>query len=321
MSNGTIIQQGRFTADGNPKTIQMRSDIDWMVVYNQTVLDAAGAGTGAKFEWLRGMDDDTGIEYKKTAATNALQIDMLTSGGFTLVDTSASPLAAIQTTGTGITGATGACTATSTTGLGENSVIRMINPVGAQQIGGVDFVIDTVVANTSFNLTYLPTIANGTTFSFRKVKWDPIFYPRHRFISSISQAASAVVITTVPHGYVVGQVVRFNVTSDFGMTEIDGLTGTITAVSTAANSFTVDIDTSAFTAFAWPLTTAVPLSHPIVNPVGAGNSMVLAGQYDDAQDNVSYIGMVLAAGTDSPAGALNDVIYWQAGKVLDVNNE
>jgi len=321
MSNGTIIQQGSFTADGNAKTLVLRADVDWVEVDNYTVSAAGGAATGVEFKWQRGMADDTGFIYTKLAADDSITKGVMTSGGFTRIDTSSDPLTAINTTGTTITGATGVAAMTSTAGLVAGDVIRLVDPVGALQFGGVDFTIDTIVANTSVDLTYAPVIANSTTFSFYKVKWDPIFYPRSRYISSISKAAQAVVKLTVTHGYTVGQVVKFNVEADYGMTEIDGMEGTITAISTTNNTITVDIDTRTFTTFAWPLTTGVPFTHAKIIPVGAGSSMVAAGGFGDSKDNTAYIGMVLAAGTTSPAGAANDVIYWRAGKALDVNNE
>jgi hypothetical protein len=52
----TIIQQGRFTSTGAAKTLQIRSDIDWMKIYNVTV--AAGAQTtavGVEYYWQKGM--------------------------------------------------------------------------------------------------------------------------------------------------------------------------------------------------------------------------------------------------------------------------
>jgi len=323
MSNGTITQQGKFTSTGVAKTLNLRMDPDWVEVINYTTSAAGGAGTGVKFYWQRGMADDTGFEWQKIAADQTITQVVMATGGFTLIDTSGDPLCALQTTGTGINGTTTAATATSTTGLIENSIIRLINPVGALQLGGLDFAIDTVVANTSFNITYLPTvIVNGTTFSFRKVKWDPIFYPRSRYITSISKAASAVVITTVPHGYVVGQVVKFNVGTEYGMTEINGLYGTITAINTATNTFTVDIDSTGFTTYAWPLSAvaAAGVTPATITPIGAGSSMVAAGGFGDAQVNQAQIGMVLAAGVDSPAGVNTNVIYWKAGKSLDVDN-
>ena len=319
----TVIQQGSFTADGNAKTIQLRGDVDWMVVYNQTVLDAGGAGTGAKFEWFRGFTTDTGIEYKKTAGTDALQIDMLTTGGFTLVDTSSSPLGAINSTVSAVsTAATPLVSATSTAGLVDGDVVRMIDVTGAQQLGGIDFTIGSLVANTEFELSYMAQLGGaGTTGSFYPVNHDPLYYPRHRYITAVTQAASAVVTLSVTHGYTAGQVVRFVVPSAYGMTQIDNLTGKITAVDTTNNTITVDIDSTAFTAFAFPATAAVPFTPAMVVPIGEAVDSTYVNQLDDATDNRGYIGMILAAGTDSPAGALNDVIYWQAGRAFSINNE
>lgn len=321
MSNGTIIQQGKFTADGNTKIIQLRSNVDWFEVDNATTSAAGGAGTGVEFKWYRGMATDTGIEYQKLAADDSLKKVVLANGGFTLIDTSESPLSALNATGTGITGATGIATCTSTAGLVDGDTVRLINPVGAQQFGGVDFTITGVVANTQFDLVYSPIIANSTTFSFYKIKWPPLFYPTYRYITSISQAAQAVIIMTVTHYYTVGERVRINVPSEFGMTEINGMTGVITAINSVPNSITVDIDSSAFTAFAWPTTADVPFTHATVHPIGEGTAQTLAGTFDAAQKNIGYIGMQLAAGVDSPAGAANDVIYWRAGKSLNVDIE
>jgi hypothetical protein len=166
----------------------------------------------------------------------------------------------------------------------------------------------------------MSTIAAGTTGSWRKINFQPQFYPRHRSISSISVASNAVIVMTVTHGYTVGQKVRLRVPQAYGMVEADGKLVTITAVNTTTNSITVDLDTSAFTPFAFPLSAAVPFSQALVIPVGEAASEPYANLLDDATKNVSFIGMSLAAGVDSPAGSANDVIYWVAGKSFSVSN-
>lgn len=323
MADNTIIQQGRFTADGNAKILQIRSDVDWMRVYNWTTTAAGGAGTGVEFLWLRGMTDDTGIEYQKLAADESMSPVTLASGGFTLQDTSGSPLGAINTTVTAVsTAATPVVSATSTTSLVNGDTVRMINVTSAQQLGGIDFTIGSVVANTSFTLAHMSQLAlAGTTGSFYPVNMQPQFYPRHRYISAVTQAASAVVTLTVTHGFTAGQAVRFMVPSAYGMTEIDGLIGNITAISTANNTITVDIDSQAFTAFAFPANADVPFTPAMVVPVGETANETYANVLDDATENQGYIGMYLAAGTDSPAGVTSDVIYWMAGKSFNVDNE
>ena len=319
----TIIQQGRFTADGNAKIIELRSDVDWMKVYNYTTRAAGGAGTGVEFYWQRGMTIDTGFEYQKLAADDSITAVVMASGGFSLVDSSGNPLGALNTTVTAIsTAATPVVSATSTSTLVDGDIVRLIDVTSAQQLGGIDFSIDNVVANTSFDLTYMAQLGlAGTTGSFYPVNYDPLYYPRRRFISAITQAASAVVTLTVTHGFTVGQKVRFQVSSDYGMTEINNLTGTITAISTANNTITVDIDSTGFTAFAFPATAAVPFTPAQVVPVGEAGDAAYANLLDDATENTGFIGMSLAAGTDSPAGASNDVIYWVAGKSERIDNE
>ena len=317
MALDTVIQQGRFTSAAVAKVLQLRAGIDWMEVWNSTTRAAGGAGTGVGFYWQRGMAVDTGFEDQKLAADESLVPVVLSTGGFTYIDTSsANPLGAINATISAISAAAiPVVSAASTATLVAGDIVRFVNVTGAQQFGGVDFQIDTVNTNTDFRLVYAPQIVAGTTGSFYPVNIPPAFYPKRRFISKITKAASAVVTTTVDHGYTVGQLVRFNVSSVYGMTQMDGLTGKVTAI--AASTITVDIASTAFTTFAWPLTAVVPFTHAQVVPVGEEGGDTLA----DATVDNGYIAMSLAAGTDSPAGDTNDVIYWRAGTAFSVDNE
>lgn len=330
----TTILQGKFTANGSAKVLEIRSDVDWMWVYNYTQAATQQAtGRGVKFYWQRGMAQDTGIEYKKTNNTDALNMVALASGGFTLVDSSVVMPGNINTTITAVSNANPPVVSlTSTAGLSNGDVVRLFNVAGAQQLGGVDFTIGSLVANTSFTLAYMRAIAAGTTGSLRRIPYDPIYYPRRRFISKISQATQAIVTLTVTHGYKVGQQIRFAVpqvsATAFGMTQLDGVVGNIVAINQAdadgvTNTITVDVDTSAMTAFAWPLTANVPFTYAQVIPVGEDTATALDAGTDilsDATINTAYIGIQLAAGAQSPAGSTNDVIYWVAGKSFSVDN-
>jgi hypothetical protein len=321
MADNTIIQQGRFTADGTDKVIQLRSDVDWFETLNYTVVTAAGAGTAVITKWQKGFADGAALVYTKLAADESMSPDTIATLGYTYVNTGTSnKLGAINATVTAISAAAiPIVSATSTATLVAGDIVRFIDVTGAQQFGGVDFEIDTLVANTSFRLVYAPQIVAGTTGSFYPVNIPPAFYPRRRFISKITAANPAVVTTTVSHGYTVGQKVSMRVPSEYGMTQMNGLTATITAVT--ASTFTTDIDASAFTAFAWPLTAAVPFTHAQVIPFGEDAGYDYVNKLDDATDDQGYIAMSLAAGTGSPAGAANDVIYWRAGKSFSVDNE
>jgi len=324
--NGTILQQGRFTSDGTSKELNIRSDVDWMEVINYTVADddTQTTAVGVQYFWQRGMADDTGIEYKKSNAANAAQLTTaLASGGFTLLDTSDQTPGTLNSTITAVSNAAiPVVTNTGTNGLSAGDVVRLIDITGAQQLGGMDFTVgNNTLSSTTFSLDYMAQIVAGTTGSWRKIPFQPQFYPRRRTITGITAATSAVITMSVTHGFTAGQAVRIKVPSAFGMTEMDNLIGNITAVSTANNTITVDINSSAFTAFSFPLTAAVPFTFAEVIPVGETANGTYANSLDDATDNVSLIGMKLAAGADSPAGSSSDVIYWRAGKSFSVSNE
>lgn len=317
--DNTIIQQGRFTSAGVAVDLALRSDVDWLKTYNFTQASTTQAtGRGCEFYWQRGMATDVGLMWTKQNNLNAIDLEGLAAGGFTLIDTSIQTPGAVNATGTAVSQANpGVVSAASTAGLTNGDIVRMINVINMQQISGVEFTIAALIANTSFTLAYLDTsgfAAPGTTSSFRRIPNNPQFLPARRVISAITQANPAVITTTIDHGFSVDEVIRIKVPSAFGMTQMDNLQGTITAVT--ASTITVNIDASAFTAFAWPATATVPITHAQVIPMGTESSTSLS----DATDNQSYIGMRLAAGADSPAGSTSDVIYWTAGKSFSVTN-
>jgi hypothetical protein len=130
------------------------------------------------------------------------------------------------------------------------------------------------------------------------------------------------VVLTVTHNLTVGQRIVFGVIpSMYGMTQLSGLRATIVAINTTTNSITIDIDTTGFTAFAFPLTAVAATAHtePSIVPFGDGLSPLSNPQgnqsvLDGATRNVAVRGIYLGAGANGPAGIASDVIYWQAWK-------
>jgi hypothetical protein len=104
---------------------------------------------------------------------------------------------------------------------------------------------------------------------------DPRFKPSIHLISAITQANPAAVTTQSDHDYVSGTVVRLVVPKADGMVEIDGMKGPITV--TSSNSFTIPINSTAFTAFAIP---GAPTPDDdicaLVIPIGEKNSILTA---------------------------------------------
>lgn len=331
MANGTIIQQGFFTSTGAPVTLNIRSGVDWIETTNYTQIVAGTVGVGYQFMWQAGMPNGSSIETQANGAGTATNL-IPGTGGFTIVDSSTNMLGAAIAT-TAATNATRPVVSTaSTAGLAAGNVVRIYNnatigAAGQPALQGMDFSIDTIVANTSFRIANI--LANapgaaGTAGFYRKVNFPSIFYPRNRFIVNITQAVQAVVTTSVDHLLTVGQEVRFNVpvnsqgTALYGMSQINGLLGSIVAVT--ASTFTVDIDTTTFTAFQIPTAAQIgpsAFTQPQVIPVGE-NSVIAPNNLDDATVNTAFIGVVLDAGADAPAGIAADVIYWKAGKSFNV---
>ena len=304
------ILTGSFTSDGATKNISLPSGYDSFSMINITDLGSTASNTNVmRAQGTSLMPAGYGLYNPKTsgAATLALEVSTAT-GGFTFISDSAGLAngGSVALNGTEINQASPAVanSGTTTNLVDSVSVVRLFNTTGMLQVSGMDFTVGTIVASTSFQLKYLDSsgfAAAATSGQYRIINASPRYYPRNRYITKITQASSAVITLSVTHGYTVGQSVRIIVPDAFGMTEIDGLLGNITAISTANNTITVDIDSSAFTAFAFPTSAiaATGVSFAQVVPVGeaAINSSTQAygNLLDDATDNVSFTGVSIGA--------------------------
>lgn len=317
--DNTIIQQGSFTSDGTAKILEIRSDIDWMVVRNQTQWATTQAtGRGVQWFWQRGLSAGTGFEYTKADTTNALNAEWLSSGGFTLINTDTASIGA-AVTGTTITKADPPVCTAAGHGYSNGDVVVLSNLTNMPQLGGVFFTIGSVTTNT-FELTYMNTnTANftaETAFTVRKVASAGGYTPQSVFITAVTTGATTQIeLSADTHGITANQVVRVNTFPIWGPTSYNGLTANVTSV--ASNVLTLDLDTTGATAFAWPASSSYPFNFSIVVPVGTNSGSSLA----DATNNSSFIGIELSSGIDGPAGSSSDVVYWVAGKSFSVDNE
>ena len=327
-----IISQGTFTSAGQTVYLPIRSDVDSINVYNISQMTAnQTTAIGVQYRWQRGFPAGAQIEYlKSNAAAAANLIQYKTTGGFTLIDTSIQVVGVLDNGSTGISAISTAtppvATVGSTAGMAPNNVVRLYNTVGATQLGGLDYTIGNgTFTGTTFSLDYVsPLGAAGTGGDFAVVAWDPIYYPRRRYVMNVSQATQAIVTLSVTHGYQIGQEVSFRIPSQFGMVQLDGLYGTIVNINQAdsngyTNTITVNINTSAFTAFTFPATGLQPFTAAQCVPVGEDTAFALSvwppySILTDATTNTAFIGISLAAGANSPAGSSTDVIYWEAFK-------
>ncbi len=79
------------------------------------------------------------------------------------------------------------------------------------------------------------------------------------------------------------------------MVQMDGVTGTVTAINTATNSITVDINSTAFTAFAFTTSAiaAAGVSPAIAVPAGEV-ATTLTGAIRDVASRGVFIGATIA---------------------------
>jgi hypothetical protein len=336
MALDTVIQQGRFTADGNAKVLQIRSDFDYIEVFNETAAYQGAADLGARFEFWRGMTSGRGVVYTKlgTVGSDPLTVGQIAAAaGFTMLDSTVNRLGA-SLAFTNITNANpDVFTVASTAGLATGDVVRVFNANIGNSLNGYDFGIH-VINGTTFAIPALQNAVVGAggaaTGTIRRVNFDPIFVPPYRTIVNITLGNPTIVALSAPSFYAVGQEVIFNIPSaSWGTIELDGLVGTITAVTntpaTPIFTISVNIDSTGFTAFAFPAhNDAFRKERAVVAPVGINTGYVLGVNgniLNDAMYNTNYIGVRLEPGTLSPAGQVNDVIYWRACKAFSVTNE
>jgi len=321
MSSLQLVASGSFTSAGAAKQIALRSDFDFFETENHTqAATTQTTGRGIEFSWRKGYASDSAKMISKEDSASTVTHEVVTSGGFTRVDQSVqAPEAAKATSGTDIAKATSVVTSTAH-GYSVGDRVRMYGTTAMLQIAGMEFTITAVPDANSFTLGYIDMsgfAADATAGFSRRIPNNPLYVPTKNYITGITAATSAVVTLSVTHNLAVNDKVRLHVPAVFGMTQANNIVGTVSAVSTANNTVTLsDVDSSAFTAFAFPASASVPFTHAHLVPFGD-----VANGVEQALDNQAQIVMNLAAGADSPAGLTNDIIYWRAWKAGFVNNE
>lgn len=190
-------------------------------------------------------------------------------------------------------------------------ILRCIDAPNMQQITTMDFSISSA-SGTGFTLTYLDTRAStdtsrGFTSAGGAAKFVIISRgiratPRRAFITGITKATSAVVtLSATGHGIQLHSQVRFNGMDNYGMTQINGMVGNVTAVNASANTITLDIDSTNFSDFSFPVSSATPATRAQVIPVGVSTANV--NEYQAPTTLRAEGGLILGS---SVAGSAND---------------
>jgi hypothetical protein len=250
---------------------------------------------------------------------------LITSNGISLYDGTQSVRLGPVVTGGALSKANPAQLTSTAHGLQTGDQILIRGPFTAatamNQLGGVIFTVTVTGANT----VTIPINTNTANFTattvttWQKVNVGPLYYPQRATITGITAANPMVITTSTNHGLTVGQKIRLRVPSVFGMTQANNVEALITAVTSTTITLG-SVDSSAFTAFAWPAVTSLPFTHAQVIPLGSGPSAVSTPPYyyvsglDDATTNVQYQGFTV--GTNILATASTTVLGITASDVF-----
>lgn len=334
----TIIDGGSFTSDGATKKLNMPSYPDYFKLENITQMATNGTTCvaaewyGSKFGAGATAAND-GLRWRK-AGTHAILIDTFATStatnGFTYVTTTPVVEAQNAAAVTAITAASPAVVSQTAHGYAAGDILQFYGTTGMLQISGMNFQISTVNTNdyTLIGLRAVGFAAAATAGSTRRISKYLAVDPQFLYVTEITQATSAVVRVSVDPTayYVVGMKLRFSIPSSFGMTQMNGLTGKITALSAANYTMTVDIDSTAFTAFAFPASTSSPTAQlfATVAPAGASTQFNPTTNVQTGYDfqfqpfktgQFTPFMSIGGGGAGNASGASNDVINWLAYKL------
>lgn len=239
-------------------------------------------------------------------------------------------------------------------GFQVGDVVRIGSLTSAPQLGGIVMTVTAVGSTTQF--TTLLNSSNaltsvGTVYkvSAGSMPFPALHYPSNRVIASVTLANPMVVTTLVQQNYQVGDKVRFQIPTVFGLQNVSTTSNglpveyTVIAVNNAVGtqSVTLDVDSTSFTAFAWPAAASYPFSSPIIVPQGEGNinsaqafgvlpAPLPYGNQDIlgfAKQNLACNGVLIGAGdgtnsasTGGIIGSTVDAWYWEATMVTQTYN-
>jgi hypothetical protein len=334
----TIVTQGTFTqpATAVNQIIPLPSGADYFKTFNLTQYATTQAtGRVVTGEWFGGglTAVNDGLRWAKTNSTSAINIDKFStataSNGFTYVTKFPAPQAALI--GTTITAANPAVASVTNTYSNGDTVV-IYNAVGMQQISGMTFTISSV-SGSAFTLLGLNAsgFAGGATaFLVRRVNQFTPVEPSFLFVTAVTQAVQAQVTVSQANSVYLGQKFDFTVPASFGMVQLNNfyqpqnLPVVVTSIVDAYN-FTINLDTTNYTAFAFPASALSPTAQLFATIAPAGQSTQF-NPITGVQTGYNFLQipfhtgifvpyMYVPAGAQSPGGSAGDVIVWQAYKM------
>lgn len=319
MSQYTDHVEGYYTADGSAKNITLPfvpSSVEVFIQGNSSGNNwdsTANPGVVKRAWWMEGMAQGTALAVKNTDGAATDQSLFVSSLGITQVE-AGQPILGAALSGSGVSQANPAVVTVAGHGYSTGDYVLLLGTTGMLQISGFVFQITVTGANTfTIPLNTSGFAAAATAVVSRKIMYPDLYTPNMKFVTAISKASQAVISTSTPHNFVVGETVRLSVSNLFGMTQMDGLSCLVTAVSSL--SVTVDVDSTNFTTFAFPTSTSVAggYTQPQIFPDAITGTDAWPSAVDAAYQSTAFRGFSLGSTVAGPSGAL---VLWKAYKDL-----
>ena len=342
----TIITSGSFTnVASTPYFLPLNQKVDRFVLTNESKIASYTSGRITNAAWCPILGNDVADVDALTTITgplntNAVIRTRLAQNGISVVNGASyvqGPTIAIASF---VPGSPTVFTTSTDHGFKVGDNVRIVNLTSAPQMGGVVMTVTAVGSSTTFTTLFDSTNALTSVGSVYKVgnvayQNSSLYYPQARAIASISKANPMVVKTLVAQNYQVGDVVRFQIPTAFGMQELvspaSGLPVqfTVSAVNNAVGTQSVtfaNTDSSSYTAFAWAAAASYPYGLPMMIPQGEGNLNNLVGvtpaplPYGNqdilgfSTQNTARNGILIGAGDGTAAATTGGII----GSTADV---
>lgn len=338
-----MIAGGKFSlttaniASGLDLLCQSQNPPDFIVLRSLTGWGEASDAQAIEWFWEKSMAQGAAKGILQASEGSTPQLPAMTAytiaaNGISTYDTSNPPsFAALATTAVNKT--TYVVTMANTGSIAVGDWVRLYGTTAMLQVAGYAFQVTAVTANTNITLGYMASggqVMAADASAGSVLKFIPNRdYPRWSYIANISQAAQAVVSFTGQNDYTPGEIVSFRVSSAFGMDEINNKQARVLSVTNSAtvSSITLDLDTTGYTAFAFPTSAvaAAGVSPAVCVPSSSGvvpyNGSATVPQQPpgtnllDAFDNRNVRVIHLGPGLFNVSGHASDngdVWMWQA---------
>lgn len=331
------ILRGTFTSTGVNKALYLPMKPDTIEIWNKTKWNTTTNNTGTYA--IGFAEDAAGTAYSNASNGTTWLGKTLTSGGFTFFSAGSPTYGAVKTV-VSITQANPAVVTVTAHGLQTGDVVLLYGSTGMLQVSPIAYTITRTGANTFTIPVDSSGFAAAATAGFvKQVLYPDLYIPEMCYITAISTGTTTTITTSINHNFVVGQEVGFTIPSAWGMTQLDsavylqssnGIPQQAYVTAVTANTLTVNINSTAFTAFAYPTsaTVALGLTFPQVWAIGdqnTGYSLNSSGQvpYLGVTNGVigipgSFVantrqGVIIGTGDGTTIlQANNDVIAWRA---------